>query len=153
MRASRSCPRSSVPSGCAAEGPWSIALKSMSLTDTGQNNGPNRTPQISRVSTTAPPTAMGGRRNRRQAPMPGETCFRLTTAAGGASGVGDARVEPAIKEVRNQVEDDDQAGEHEGDRHDHGGVVGQNGVDQQRADAGIRKICSVTTAPPKTIGI
>src|SRR3546814_8998426 len=77
---------------------------------------------------------MRWRRNRRQASMPGETCFRLTTAAGGASAVGDARVEPAIKEVRNQVEDDDQAGEHEGDRHDHGGVVGQNGVDQQRAD-------------------
>ena len=49
--------------------------------------------------------------------------------------IGDARVEPAIEQVRDQVEEDDEAGEDEGDGHDHGRVVGEHRVDEQRADA------------------
>src|SRR5207248_1653188 len=140
-RASTSWPRSSVPSGCAQDGPSSLAAKSISLIGTRQTSGPSSTVSTSANRMTA--LAMAGlwRRNRRQASMAGEnrTCLAgLATTAAPACGsaVRDTGVEPAIDDVGDEVEDDDEAGQHEGDGHDHGRVVGQHGRDQERADAG-----------------
>ena len=52
-----------------------------------------------------------------------------------ASAEGNAWVEPAIEDIGDQVEEDDEAGEHERHRHDDRRVVGEDRADQQRADA------------------
>src|SRR5947209_258410 len=134
IRASKSWPRSSVPNGCSQDGVASRAVKSMSLIETRQISGPNSTADVSSVRTATLATAMRWRRNFRHTSMPGET-RRLRPSSGIAiSAIGDAGIEPAIDDIGQEVEDDDETGEHEGHRHDDGGVVGENGADQQRAD-------------------
>src|SRR6185295_16700128 len=136
MRANRSWPRSSVPIGWRQDGPFSLAVKSMSLIATGQINGPNRTRKAISPSTTRPAIASLWRRNRRQASAHGEL-LRARSTGGSAmpSAVGDAGVEPAIEDVGEQVEEDYQAGKHERHRHDYRRVVGEDRGDEQRADA------------------
>src|SRR6266446_6649446 len=134
-RANRSWPRSSVPKGCCHDGPISRAVKSISLIGTCHSSGPSTTARIidARIATLA--TARRWRRKRRQASMPGDTCFLRTIAPTSKLSVGNARVEPAIENIRNQIERDDQTGKHERHRHDHGGIVGQDRADEQRSDA------------------
>src|SRR5512143_1478111 len=131
MRAKRSWPRSSVPNGCAIDGFCSRALKSMSLIATFHSDGPRITSSIIAASTNRLTTASLWRLKRRQASAHGE----MPRPRRAASAVADARVEPAIQQVCDQVEHDDEAREHEGHRHDHRGVVAQDGIDQQRPDA------------------
>src|SRR5688572_7113742 len=87
---------------------------------------------------TVPPTARWWRRKRRPTSAQGEV-LRLRLAAGAgaasASAVADAGVEPAIEEVCDQVEEDHEAGEHEGHRHDDRRVVGEDSADEQRPDS------------------
>src|SRR5256885_12763807 len=92
-------------------------------------------------STTAPVTASTWRRKRRQVSSAGEIeravrgPATVAAARAGASAERDTGVEPAIEDVCNEVEEDDETGDHEGDAHHDGSVVGQNRRDQQRADA------------------
>src|SRR6266581_6222762 len=136
MRAKRSWPRSSVPNGCAQEGVARRAVKSISLIGMRQTSGPNSTADVSSVRTTTLTTAMRWRRNLRHTSTPGETRRRRPTSGIATSAIGDAWVEPAIDDIGQEIEDDDETGEHERHRHDDGGVVGEDGADQQRADAG-----------------
>src|SRR6185437_2774507 len=131
-----SCPRSSVPSGCAQDGPANWAAKSISLIGTRQTSGPNRTARTIASSTTVLAIASLWRRKRRQASRPGETRAFLaglaaTAAPVGASTESDAGVEPAIKEIGDEVEKDDETGEHERDGHHDRRVVRQHRRDQQ----------------------
>src|SRR5437879_2410012 len=139
MRASTSWPRSSVPSGWDHDGRESCALKSMSLIGTCQISGPRATASIISVRTTALATARRCRRNRRHVSRASETRSARLTLPSPESTIGESRVEPAIEDVGDQVEEDNQTGEHERYRHDHRGVVGQDGADQQRSDAGDAK--------------
>src|SRR5512133_73628 len=121
MRAKMSCPRSSVPNGWCQVGGFSRAEKSISLTATFQTSGPNTTSATITASTNMLTSASLWRRKRRHASRMSETLRGLPGFTGLA--ITDAGVEPAIKQVGNQVEDDDQAREHEGDPHDHRRVV------------------------------
>src|SRR5436190_157673 len=132
MRAKTSCPRSSVPKGWASDGGLRRALKSMSLIASFQNSGPKATIRTMMPSTISPATASLWRRKRRHASAHGEVSLRRGAMA---LAVADAGVEPAIEQVGNQVEDDDEAGKDEGHGHHHRRVVAQDRVDQQRADA------------------
>src|SRR5215470_19494524 len=155
MRASRSWPRSSVPSGCARDGPFSLALKSISLIGTRYTYGPISTATTNVSNTVNPTMARRWRRKRRVASRHNDVRGGLdvTSRAAGAvatlmdaissvdvaqglSSVRDPRVEPAVKKVGHEIEDDDQAREHERDGHDHRRVVREDRADQQRADAG-----------------
>src|SRR5687768_14299460 len=112
----------------------------MSLIGTFQNSGPRATTSTRAISTNRLATARWCLRKRRQASAASELDrLRLPTtstpAAAGGSAESDAGVEPTIEDVRDQVEQDDEAGEHEGHAHDHRGVVGEDRRDQQRADA------------------
>src|SRR5437764_1362191 len=131
MRASRSCPRSSVPRGWAHEGVCMRALKSMSLIATRQRNGPSAIAATiaSRMNVLA--NAILWRRKRSHASSHGEKC-RTGRCGAATSAEGDARIEPSIKDGHDEVEQEDEAGEHEGDRHDHRRVVGEDCADQQR---------------------
>src|SRR5690349_8663837 len=121
MRARRSWPRSSVPNGCFSDGPARRALKSMSLIGTCQIHGPASTANrmINRIS--APPKASLWRRKRRHASVPQPTRGRIAPPAPEALAEADAGIEPAIEDVGDEVEEDHQAREHEGHRHDHRG--------------------------------
>src|ERR1700724_2209098 len=130
MRASRSWPRSSVPNGCCHEGAPSRTVKSISLIGTRQTNGPRTTADVSAARITTLTTAMRWRRIFRQASKPGETRRRRPSSETAASTVGDAWVKPAIDDIGHEVEDNDETGEHERHRHDHGRVVGEDGRDQ-----------------------
>src|SRR5450755_3137742 len=134
MRAKTSWPRSSVPNGWAALGVLRRALKSMSLIDSFQSSGPKATISTIAVKTTRPSTASLWRRKRRHASAAGETLRRRGASC--ALAIADAGVEPAIEQVGDQVEEDDEAREDEGHGHDHRRVVAQDRVDQERADAG-----------------
>src|ERR1700741_4468445 len=118
MRASRSCPRSSVPNGCAHDGGCIRAAKSMSLIATRHTNGPSAIARIIASRMMALAKASRWRRKGSQASSHGENGRTLRGAAA-ISAEGDARVEPSIEDVRNEVEQDHEAGEHEGDCHDH----------------------------------
>src|SRR5215470_4578338 len=112
MRARRSCPRSSVPKGCSQDGEESRAVKSISLIDTGQSQGPIRIASASNASTTTLAAASRCRTKRLTASRPGENRrLRLVAVATVASTEGDAWVKPAIKDIGNEVEEDDKAGE------------------------------------------
>src|SRR6478736_4922814 len=142
MRAKMSWPRSSVPNGWLAVDVCRRDVKSMSLIATFQTSGPNTTMSTITLRTTRPMTASRCRRKRRHASAAGETLRRRRGAAAAptlALAVGDAGIEPAIKKVGDEVEEDDEAGEHEGHRHHDRRVVAQDGVDQERADAGDTK--------------
>src|SRR3954454_4666757 len=136
MRARMSWPRSSVPKGCVGVGVLRRALKSMSLICTRQTSGPNATIAIITSSTTSPSTASLWRLKRRHASSHGETLRRGCVAvATTGSAVADAGVEPAIEDVRDEVEGDHEARGDEGHRHHHRRVVALDRVDQQRPDA------------------
>src|SRR5215469_5137329 len=147
MRASRSCPRSSVPNGWAQDGASRCALKSISLIGTRQTTGPNATANTINTKTTMLATAGRCRRNRRQVSVPGETRRARAMPSCPALAVGNARVEPAIEHVGDQVEQDDEAGEDKGDRHDHRRVVRQyraaDADDIRRRDQGHHRDQSV----------
>src|SRR4029453_9379709 len=142
MRASTSCPRSSVPRGCAHDGPLSLALKSISSMGTRYTSGPTSTATTMNTRIPAPMTASRWRRKRRHASAVSEVDGRRMGAAGAPVSaparlsVRDAGIEPAIEEIRDQAEDHHQRREDEGDGHDHRGVVGENRADEEGADAG-----------------
>src|SRR6516164_9951362 len=123
MRASKSWPRSSVPNGWFQDGPSRCALKSMSLIGTRHNNGPNATASNIAAKMTALAAANRCRRNRRQISTPGEVRSAPPMNSCPTLAVGDARVEPAIENIGDQVEQDHEAGEHERHRHNHRRVV------------------------------
>src|SRR5262245_51903105 len=127
MRESRSWPRSSVPNGCSQDGGDSRAVKSISLIGIGHSHGPATIASASSASTTTLAAASRWRRNRLSASRPGEKRRLRDAGAAAASTEGDAWVKPAIQDIGDQVEEDDEAGEHEGDGHDHGRVVGEDG--------------------------
>src|ERR1051326_4332350 len=134
MRASRAWPRSSVPKGCTAEGTSIRAVKSISLIGTRQSAGPSTTARPIASRTIVLATARRWRRKRRQASSAGET-WGASSRLAPASAVSDAGVEPAIEHVRNHVEQDHQAREHEAYAHGARGVVREDRIDEQRADA------------------
>src|SRR6476646_5274638 len=136
MRAKMSWPRSSVPNGCAQVGVLRRALKSMSLIESFHSIGPNATISTMMQRTTRPRTASLCRRKRRHASAQGETLRRGSAAVATTLAIADAGVEPAIKEVGDQVEQNHQAREDERHGHDHRRVVAQDRVDEERADAG-----------------
>ena len=136
MRASRSWPKSSVPNGCCHDGPSRRAAKSISLIGTLQSERPqqNRGNDGEQDHNAHNRQAMAAETSPcleawRETPLP--------TALGRseASAVGDAGVEPAIQDIGDKVEKDDEAGEHEGHGHDDGRVIGEDRADEQRADA------------------
>src|SRR3954471_5602150 len=135
MRASRSWPRSSVPNGWSTEGGARRAVKSISLIGTRQIQGPIKIANASSASTTTLTPARRWRRKRRSASRPGENARLRGATAGAASTEGDAWVKPAIQDIGNQVEEDDEAGEHEGHRHDDRRIVGEDRADQERTNA------------------
>src|SRR5262245_6216202 len=135
MRASRSCPRSSVPKGCDQVGPLRRAVKSMSLMATGHRLGPSTIAAIIKARMTALAKARRWRRNLRHASKPGETGRARRRPPGATSTEGDAGVEPSIQDIGDQIEEDDKAGKDKSHGHDHRGVIGQDRADQQRADA------------------
>src|SRR5947209_10839024 len=116
----------------------------MSLIATFQSIGPNATINTITERTIRPSTARRWRRKRRHASAAGETLrsrgaaeaatgesatstpMPAGSAAAAFSAIADAGVEPAIEQVRDQVEEDDQAREHEGHGHDHRRVVAQD---------------------------
>src|SRR5205823_978428 len=65
IRARRTWPRSSVPSGCDHDGVLSLALKSISLTGTRHTSGPATTARTIAKRTAAPTVASRWRRKRR----------------------------------------------------------------------------------------
>src|SRR5215218_11197898 len=134
MRAKMSWPRSSVPNGWLAVGVCRREVKSMSLIATFQSSGPIATISTMIARTTRPTTASRCRRKRRHASAAGEALRRRAGTSAGLA-IADAGVEPAIEQIGDQVEKDHEAREHERHRHDHRGVVAQDRVDQQRADA------------------
>src|SRR5262245_24904179 len=135
IRARRSCPRSSVPKGCAAEGPCERGLKSISLMGTGHSHGLASTAVTITTRMIAPRNASRWRRKRRHASAPGRARGRAGAPAAAPSTVNDAGVEPAIHDVGEQVEEDHETGEHERHGHDDGGVVRQDRAHEQRSDA------------------
>src|SRR5215471_15964519 len=136
MRESRSWPRSSVPNGWSQDGALRRAVKSISLIGTRQSRGPIKIASASSVSTITLTAARRCRRKRRRASRPGEKRRSLRTGARATSTVGDAWVKPAIDDIGQEVEENDETGEHEGHRHDNRRVVGKDRTDQQRADTG-----------------
>src|SRR3954471_8826410 len=126
MRASRSWPRSSVPNGCTHDGVARRAVKSISLIGMRQASGPSSTADVNNVRITTLATAMRWRRNFRHTSAPGEIRRGRPSSGTTASAVGDAGVEPAIDDIGQKVEDDDETGEYEGDRHDDGRVIGED---------------------------
>src|SRR5690349_4705689 len=112
------------------------AAKSMSLIATRHTNGPSPIAKIIMSRMTALAKASRCRRKRRQASTHGEYGRTLRVVTSGTLPERDARIEPSIEDVRDEVEQDDEAGEHESDRHDDRGIVGEDRADQQRAYAG-----------------
>src|SRR5690349_22919633 len=108
----------------------------MALMATPQTSGASTIAATITISTPALSTAMRWRRKRRHASSHGENgrAGRSTTAAKSAEC--DAGIEPSIEHVRDEIEQHDEAGEHEGHRHDHRRIVGKDRADDQRTDAG-----------------
>src|ERR1700730_11820034 len=118
MRANKSWPRSSLPSGCAQDGRVSCALKTMSLIGTRQKNAPKAPASIisARIPTLA--TASRCRRNRRQVSSASEGCRALRPAPPTPElAIRAARFERGIEDISDQVEQDHKPGEHEGHGH------------------------------------
>src|ERR1700712_3255762 len=101
MRASRSWPRSSVPNGCASDGPCVVAEKSIASIGMRQAYGPSTTAATSSASTPRLTLAMRWRRKRRHASAHGDS-----TRAARASALADAGIEEAIEQVGDEVEED-----------------------------------------------
>src|SRR5262249_42770885 len=126
MRAMRSWPRSSVPKGCCQDGPSRRAAKSMSLIGTGHTVVPNRMASTMAIRMTPLATARRCRRNRRQASSPGENRRRLARVPERTSVEGNARIEPAIEDVSDEVEEHYETGEDERHGHHDGRIVGED---------------------------
>src|SRR5450759_4949067 len=103
MRESRSWPRSSVPNGCRQDGGFRRAVKSISLIGTVHNHGPVAKPMTITNKISAPTSANRCRLKRRQMSSESETVRARLKASGGLA-ERDARVEPAIQDIRQQVE-------------------------------------------------
>src|SRR5882757_1527603 len=131
MRANRSWPRSSVPNGCPHDGKLSRAVKSISLIGSRQTSGPRKTADVSSTRITTLATAMRWRRNFRHTSKPGESRRGRSSSGAAISAVGDAWVKPAINDVSQEIEDNDETGEHECHRHDDRRVIGEDRRDQQ----------------------
>ena len=138
MRASRSCPRSSVPKGCAQEGPCNLALKSISLMGSFQTSGPSKTANTINANSTAPAKASLWWRNRFQVSAPSERGGKLPTNAAvpalpncGNSAKRDSGVEPSIKQICYQITSNHQTGKYKRHSHHHRRVVGQYRGNQQ----------------------
>src|SRR5690242_2726328 len=110
MRARRSCPRSSVPNGCAAEGPFRRAVKSISLIGTFQTKGSSSTEPTIAARITTEISASRCRRNRRHASSHGENCRALVLGWAATSAVLDTGIEPSIEKICDKVEHDHQNG-------------------------------------------
>src|SRR5215470_3786383 len=108
----------------------------MSLMATGHKSGPTRIDSASSASTATLIAARRWWENRRHASRHGEKRRLRWAREGAASTIGDAWVKPAIDDVGQQVEENDETGEHERDRHDDGRVIGKDSADQKRADPG-----------------
>src|SRR3954469_26029158 len=98
-------------------------------------NGPSTTADVNIARITTLATAMRWRRNFRHASKPGEMRRGRLSSGTATSAIGDAWVKPAIVDIGQKVEDDDETSEHERHRHDDGRVIGENRGNQQRADA------------------
>src|SRR5215216_4432260 len=107
----------------------------MSLIGTPQTSGAKRIASTMAVRIAPLATARRWRRNRLQASSQGEKRRAARSGGARASAESDARIEPAIKDICDQVEEDDETGEHEGHRHDDRRVVGEDRADQQGSDA------------------
>src|SRR5262245_22186759 len=136
MRARRSWPRSSVPKGCCHDGRPRRAVKSMSLIGTVHTVVPSRMASTMAMRMRPLATARRCRLKRRQASSPGEKRRPHARTPAPTSGEGNARIEPAIEDVGDEVEEHDEAREDERHRHYDRGIVGENRADEQRADAG-----------------
>src|SRR5215470_19292123 len=108
----------------------------MSLIATGHSSGPIRIDSASSASTTTLIAARRCRENRRHASRQGEKRRLRWARVGATSTIGDAWVKPAIDDVGQQVEKNDETGEHERYRHDDGRVIGKDRADQKRTDPG-----------------
>src|SRR5262252_734478 len=139
MRASRSWPRLWVPKGCCQDGPSRRAAKSMSLIGTVQTVVPSRMTSTIAIRMTALAIARRCRLNRRQASSPGENRRPRARAPVSTSVEGNARIEPAIEDVGDEVEEHHEAGEDERHSHHDRSIVGEDGADEQRADPGNAK--------------
>ena len=98
--------------------------------DVVDRDAPEQRPEHDRAGSSASSTnalakASLWRRKRRHASAPARGAPARRRAPRRVSG-GDARVEPAIEHVRDEVEQDDEAGEHEGHGHDDRRVVGED---------------------------
>ena len=124
-----------MPNGCRHDGGARRALKSIALIGTLHSHGPMATPSTITSRINAPTSASRWRLKRRQMSWASETGFALLASSNGLTEA-DARVEPAIEDVRQEIEADHQARKDEGDGHDDGRVVREDGADQQRTDAG-----------------
>src|SRR5207245_5868705 len=104
--------------------------------------GPATTATTIANSTTAPSAASRWRRKRRNpssqseaagvARVPGREATSRSVGVAVVIGlpVRDTRIEPAMEEIGDQVEEHNQAGEEEGDGHEAGGAVVNDGADQ-----------------------
>src|SRR5262245_29712376 len=112
----------------------------MSLIGTRHHSGPSATVSTIAAKIAVLATARRWRRKRRQDSRPGDTLRRTggpASAAGApTSAERNAWVEPGIEEVRDEIEQDDEAGEDERHGHDHRRVVGEDRTDEERSDAG-----------------
>src|SRR5438045_9449786 len=111
----------------------------MSFIGTRHSSGPNATASAINASMTALATASLCRRKRRQISPAGDPRSTRTMPSAIGLAVGDARVEPAIEDVGEQVEQDDQAGEHKRHCHYDRRIIGEDRTDQQRSDRGHAK--------------
>src|SRR5262245_60446230 len=139
-----SWPRSSVPNTWAHEGALSLARKSISSIGTRYASGPSRTAPTMTPRTRTPTIARRCRRKRRPASSQRESDLRAgarTSRPATASDVvpfaaitrsseRDPGVQPAIDEVGDQPEDEDQRREDERHAHDDRRVVGQDRADE-----------------------
>src|SRR5262245_48114447 len=126
MRASRSWPRSSVPKGCCQDGLPRRAAKSMSLIGTDQTVVPSRMASTMAIRMTPLATARRWRLNRRQASSPGENRRPLARPPAPISVEGNARIEPAIEDVGDEVEEHHETGEDERHGHHDRCIVGED---------------------------
>src|SRR6516165_4276943 len=149
MRASRSWPRSSVPKGCCQDGVSRRAAKSMSLIGTDHTVPPSKMASTIAMRMTPLATARRCRLNRRQASSPGENRRPLPRTPVPTSVEGNARIEPAIEDVGDEVEEHHEAREHERHSHHDGCIVGKDRADEQRADPGNTKDLFGDDGPPE----
>src|SRR5262245_53594082 len=102
----------------------------MSLIGTGQTVVPSRMASTMAMRMTPLATARRCRLNRRQASSPGEKRRPLARTPAPSSVEGNARIEPAIEDVGDEVEEHHEAREDERHRHHDGCIVGEDRADE-----------------------